>query len=288
VTGGGAGEGDVPAFWWSGRGGVPLAGDPAFDALLAGDLLPDAAAGGLRLAAEVIAALGEPPAPRELAAEAAAIAVFRSAGRRPAGPAGSGHRRHRLLSALPGARLGAAAAAAAAAVALVGAAAAAYAGALPAPVQKLAHDTLGAPPAPPAPPARPARPAHPVTQPRPGGTAPAARGLCTAYARLKAQGSASQQAAAFRRLAAAAGGPASVTAYCAAVTRPGATPPGPAASHPGRPAGNPPSHPPGQPGHPGGKPASPPSGQPGHPGGKPASPPSGQPGHPGGKPTGTP
>jgi hypothetical protein len=241
----------MPVFSWSPRSGVPPVGDPAFDALLAGDRLPEGAAGGLRPAAEVIAALSEPPVTRELAAEASAIAVFRTAGRRRSGPAGSRHGRHRLLTALLSVRLGAAAAAAA--LTLGGATAAAYAGALPAPVQKLAHDALGAPPA------RPARPARPVAQPLPGGTGPTAHGLCTAYARLKAQGSASQKAVAFRRLAAAAGGPASVTAYCAAVTRPGTTPPGKAASHsashPGRPAGKPASHPSGKPSHPGGKPA---------------------------------
>jgi hypothetical protein len=259
----------MPVFSSPGHGGVPLVGDPAFDALLAGDPLPDGAAGGLRPAAEVIAALGEPPAPRELAAEASAIAVFRSAGRRPAGPAGSGHRRHRLLTAPLSVRLGAAAAVAA--VALGGATGAAYAGALPAPVQKLAHDTLGAPPAPPA---HPGHPVTAVTRPRPGGTDLTPHGLCTAYARLKAQGGASQTAVAFRRLAAAAGGPARVTAYCAAVTRPGKTPPGQAASHPGRPAGKPAGHPSGKPSHPGNP------GKPSHPGGKPSNP--------GGKPADTP
>jgi hypothetical protein len=266
VSGSGVSDGDMSVFS-SRHGGVPLVGDPAFDALLAGDPLADGAADGLRPAAEVIAALGEPPAPRELAAEASAIAVFRSAGRRPAGLAGSGHRRPRLLSALLSVRLGAAAAVAA--VALGGATAAAYAGALPAPVQKLAHDTLGAPPAHRVPPAHPARPARPVTQPSPGGTESAPQRLCTAYARLKAQGSASQQAAALRILAAAAGGPRSVTSYCAAVTRRGTTPPGQAASHPAGPVGKPTSHPSGQPGHPGGKPTSHPSGQPSHLGGKP-------------------
>ena len=54
-----------------------------------------------------------------------------------------------------------AAAAAAAAVTLGGAAAAAYAGKLPAPVQKIAHDTIGAPKTPGAP------AAHPETRSRP-------------------------------------------------------------------------------------------------------------------------
>ena len=262
MSGNGVPDGDMPVFSWSPHGGVPPVGDPAFDALLAGDPLPEGAAGGLRPAAEMIAALSEPPATSELAAEASALAVFRTAGRGPAGRAGSRHRRHRWLTALPSVRLGAAAAAAA--VALGGATAAAYAGALPAPVQKLAHDTVGAPPA------HPAYPAHrvtAVTQSHPGGTGPTPHGLCTAYARLKAQGSASQKAVAFRRLATAAGGPASVTAYCATVTRPGTTPPGKAASHP---ASHPASHSAGNPGRPAGKPASHPPGKPSHPGGKPA------------------
>ena len=61
-----------------------------------------------------------------------------------------------MLASLLSAKL--AAARLAAAVTLGGAAAAAYAGKLPAPVQKFAHDTIGAPRTPGAQPAHPATP----------------------------------------------------------------------------------------------------------------------------------
>jgi hypothetical protein len=171
-----------------------------------------------------------------------------------------------LLTSLISAKL--AAIAAAAAVALGSAAAAAYAGALPAPAQKLAHDTIGAPAARPGP-----HPAHPATPVGPDPAGHAAYGLCTAYAHLKAQGSAKQKAVAFRNLATAAGGAAKITAYCAGIAHPGATPSSPPASHP---TDKPTSHPTGKPtSHPSGKPTSHPTG------GKPTS-------HPTGKPTDTP
>jgi hypothetical protein len=141
--------------------------------------------------------------------------------------------------------------AAAAVVALGGVTAAAYAGVLPAPAQKLAHGTIGAPAA---------RPTPSATPVGPGATGHAAYGLCTAYSHMKAHGSAGQKAVAFRNLAAAAGGPANVVAYCAGVTHPGTTPHGTSASHPaGRPTRLPSqahaSHPAGPPAtHPTGKP----------------------------------
>jgi hypothetical protein len=262
VTGGGASDGDMPIFPWPARSDVPPVGDAAFDALLAGELLPESAPGGLRPVAEAIAALSGPPLASELAGEASALAVFRGEIARSREPVRSGRRRHPVLARLLSARI--AAAAAVGAVALSGAAAAAYADVLPAPAQHLAHDILGAPRV------RPA--AHPATTAAPA--APelhAAYGLCTAYAQVRTHGSAGQKAAAFRKLAAAAGGTANVTAYCAAA-HPAATPSGQSA------------------GHTGGKPASPPTGKPAsHPGGKPTSHPGGKPtSHPGGKPTSTP
>lgn len=253
MTGGGVSDGDMPIFPWSARGDVPPVGDPAFDALLAGNLLSEDTAGGLRLVAEVIAALNAPPVTSELAAEASALRAFRAAGRS-GEPARSGLRRHPVLISLLSARL-AAAAAAAAAVALGGAAAAAYVGALPAPAQKLAHDIIGAPSA------------HPTAQPTPSATGvgpdatgPAAFGLCTAFAHLKAHGSAAEQAVAFRNLATAAGGAAKVTAFCAKVAHPGTTPSAEPTTHPtgkpsalpsqvptGRPSGKPTTHPTGKP-----------------------------------------
>jgi hypothetical protein len=269
MTGHGVSDDDMPIFTWSARGDVPPIGDPAFDALLAGNLLAEDTAEGLRPVAEAIAALNGAPAASELAAEANALAVFRGAVGMSAEPARSRRRRRPLLTSLISAKF--AAAAVAAAVTLGAAAAAAYAGALPAPVQKLAHDTIGAPSA---------RPSHPATPVGPDATDHAAYGLCTAYAHLKAHGSAAQKAVAFRNLATAAGGAAKVTAYCAGVAHPGATPSGKPTSHPG---GKPTSHPTGKPtSHPRGKPTSHPTGKPtSHPGGKPTS-------HPTGKPTDTP
>ena len=68
MTGGGASDDDMPIFTWSARGDVPKVGDPAFDVLLAGNLLPEDTAEGLRPVAEVIAALNRAPATSELAA----------------------------------------------------------------------------------------------------------------------------------------------------------------------------------------------------------------------------
>ncbi len=239
----------MPIFPWPARGDVPPAGDPAYDALLTENMLPEDAAEGLRPVAEAIAALNAAPAASELAAEASALAVFRGAAGLAAEPARSPRRRHPLLTSLLSAKL--AAAAAAAAVSLGGVAAAAYAGALPASMQKIAHDTLGAPAPHPS-----ARPSHPATPPGPDAAGRAAHGLCTAYAHLKADGSARQKAVAFRKLATAAGGAANVAAYCARVARPGPAPSGKPTSRP-KPAthrtGKPTRHP---------KPASRPTGKP--------------------------
>jgi hypothetical protein len=61
MTGGGVPDDDMPIFPWSSRGEVPPVGDPAFDALLAGNLLPEDTAEGLRPVAEAIAALNAAP-----------------------------------------------------------------------------------------------------------------------------------------------------------------------------------------------------------------------------------
>ena len=168
-----------------------------------------------------------------------------------------------------------AAAAAAAAVTVGGVAAAAYAGALPASMQKIAHDVVGAPSA-----HSSAQATHAATPVGPDATGHAAYGLCTAYAHLKADGSAKKKAVAFRNLVTAAGGAANVTAYCAKVAHPGTTPSGQPTSHPTgdsttHPTGKPTSHPTGDSTtHPTGKPTT-------HPTGKPTT-------HPTGKPTPTP
>jgi hypothetical protein len=159
-----------------------------------------------------------------------------------------------LLASLLSAR--AAAVAAVAALSLGGFATAAFAGALPAPAQQFAHHTFGAPAADGGQltgthPSATATPAAPNSA-GPNATGPAAFGLCTAWAHAKAHGTSSQQAVAFRNLAAAAGGASNVAAYCAAVPHPG-----PSSSHPAHPAGPPASHPTGPPAsHPTGKPSS--------------------------------
>ena len=215
----------MPIFPWPARGDVPNAGDPVFDALLTGNLLPEDAAEGLRPVAEAIAALNAAPSASELAAEASALAVFRGAAGVSAEPARSPRRRHPLPTSLLSAKLAAAGAAVAVSVGAV--AAAAYAGALPASVQKIAHDTLGAPAPHPS-----TRPSHPATPAGPDAAGRAAHGLCNAYAHLKADGSARQKAVAFRKLATAAGGAANVAAYCARVASPRPTPSGKPTRHP--------------------------------------------------------
>jgi hypothetical protein len=174
-----------------------------------------------------------------------------------------------VLTSLLSAKL--AAAASVAAVAL-GGTAAAFTGTLPAPVQKLAHTTIGAPAA------HHSAPATPVG-PQPAGNA--GSGLCTAWTHMKAHGTATQKATAFRNLAAAAGGAANVKAFCASVIHPG-----PSAHPTGKP-----SHPTGQPSsHPTGQPSGLPTGKPSpHPTGQPTSLPTGGPtSHPTGKPTSLP
>jgi hypothetical protein len=114
-------------------------------ALLAGkgDVAP-----GLQPVADVLAALSAEPSLGELAGEARALAEFR---RRAVVPVPRRHARRGTAGL--GTRLSAKAGAGAAAAALVlgGAATAAFANMLPAPIQRLAHDVIGAPDAPSAP-----------------------------------------------------------------------------------------------------------------------------------------
>ena len=247
-------RGDVPDAHMpntpeSQRADMPEFPDNALDALLDGDSLTQDAAAGLQPVAALLAALTAAPEGGELAGHARALAQFRRGDGMPAHSHPTARRRPRLLTSLLSAK--AAAAAAAAAVALGGAATAAYAGALPAPAQQFAHNAIGAPSP---------KPSHsPASQPAatpsgPDATGPAAFGLCTAYTHAKAHGTASQQAVAFRNLAAAAGGSASIAAYCATVPHPGSShapasaPASHASSHPtGKPSSLPTQHPPGKP-----------------------------------------
>jgi hypothetical protein len=277
MTGGGAYDGDMPAFPSPAHGEIPPVGDPAYDALLARTLPPEHAPAGLGPVAGAFAALRTATVHSGMTAEANALAAFRSAVGRPAEPARPRRRRHPMLTSLLSAKL--AAAAAAAAVTLGGAAAAAYTGKLPAPAQKFAHDTIGAPKTPGTQPAHSATPQPTVL---PGHSA---YGLCTAYAQQEAHGSAARKATAFRKLAAAAGGAAHISAYCATVAHPGNPSPEATSTHPtGKPTTLPSHAPPTHPGkpttlpshapptHPGGKPTTQSShAPPTHPAGKPAS-----------------
>jgi hypothetical protein len=129
----------------------PAVTDIDLAALLAGkrDVAP-----GLQPVADVLAALSAEPSRGELAGEARALAEFR---RRTGVPAPRRHA-HRSTAGLTS-RLSAKAAAGAAAATLVlgGAATAAFANMLPAPIQRFAHDVIGAPDAPSAPQPVPAR-----------------------------------------------------------------------------------------------------------------------------------
>jgi hypothetical protein len=187
--------------------------DTSLAALLTGEQSSPDSALGLLLLAKALAELASHPAADELQGEYETLAAFRSQ----FGAPGRAHQpRHRpwLLSR---ALLLKAVTAAAAILSLGGLATAAYAGALPAGLQRLAHDVIGAP--------TPA--AHPATGPlqaSPGAAGHPGHGLCAAWVNAKAHGTRKQRAVAFGAVAVAAGGPDRVTAYCAKAAHP-ATPP---------------------------------------------------------------
>jgi hypothetical protein len=244
----------MPNLWWLSSQDAPEIGDASLAALLAGEEPAEGLAPGLQPLADGLAALTARPASDELAGEAAALAEFYHEVGVPVPVSRSRHRRHPVLTPLLSAR--AAAVAAVAALSLGGFATAAFAGALPAPAQQFAHHTFGAPAANGEPTGTHASAA--ATPAGPDATGPAAFGLCTAWAHAKAHGTPSQQAVAFRNLAAAAGGASNVAAYCATVPHPG-----PSSSHTSHPTGPPTSHPTGPPAsHPTGPPATHPSSPP--------------------------
>jgi hypothetical protein len=231
---------DMPNFPWPSRRDAPEIGNASLAALLAGAELPAGSPPELQPVADVLAALTAGPAGDELAGEYAALAAFRNRVGVPVPAHQPRHRRHPLLASLLSAR--AAAATAVAALSFGGFATAAFAGALPAPAQQFAHSTIGAPAAGDRQPTG-THPSATATPVGPDATGPAAFGLCTAWAHAKAHGTSSQQAVAFRNLAAAAGGAANVAAYCAAVPHPGASSSHPTGRHTSHPSGPPTSHP---------------------------------------------
>jgi hypothetical protein len=210
----------MPNIPWAARRDTPVITGTSLAALLAGTELPAASPPDLLPVVDVLAALRAGPASDELAGEAAVLAEFRSRVQVPV-PARRG-RRQKPAWHFPILSGRAAATAAAAVLGFGGVATAAYAGALPAPIQQFAHDVFGAPSA--GGTSAGGRPSAGQTPSGPGATSGVAYGLCTAWADAKAHGTAKQQAAAFHKLAIAAGGPGSVAAYCAVVLHPGASP----------------------------------------------------------------
>jgi hypothetical protein len=217
---------DMLNFLWQSRMDLPEIGDEALDALLAQDRGPGETAAPLRPVADVLAALRAAPNHGELTGLDPVLAEFRGASSMPDGCHRSRPRRPALLRTLLSVKV---AAAAVAAAVLGGSVAAAYAGVLPAALQKIAHNSIAAPAASAKPSPHQTHRAGTPVGPDPAG--PAAHGLCTAYFHAEAQGSAAQQAVAFGKLAAAAGGGGEVAAYCASAPRPRAGAHGKPAGH---------------------------------------------------------
>ena len=185
--------------------------------------------------AEVLASMTAEPTEEDLVGFDAALAAFTAAGSEGAATPVAAPSRWRRLLAAPAAAV----AAAATVVVTGGMAAAAYNGALPDPLQELAHRTIGAPavghPRPTATPAAPETSGAPSTTapgptttptappsaavtPGPAATGPAAIGLCQAFLR----GGVSPGSAAYHSLEVAAGSD-SITVYCNGVVHPSPT-----------------------------------------------------------------
>jgi hypothetical protein len=231
---------DMPNFTRPSRQDAPLISDASLAALLAGVELPPDAAPLLRPLARTLAGLAGRPTEDELYGETDTLTAFRDY----FGAPGPAHRRRwnrRQLLRSRSLPLRAVAAATAI-LGLGGLATAAYAGALPAGLQRIAHDIIGAP-------AAGAQPASRPSPHIPAATGQPAYGMCTAWAQAKAHGTRDQRAAAFNALAAAAGGPGNVTAFCTATARtaPPSSRSAPTRSHSGKPTALPTPHASGEP-----------------------------------------
>jgi hypothetical protein len=220
----------------------------------------DLAAPGVSELAALVAAARTPAHRSELVGESAAVAAFIAARDNGISSTSTRHRRTSVLSTLLASKL--ALAAAAGAVTLSGVSAAAFTGTLPDSAQALAHRVVGAPAAgddvtdgdtdatgdetlATVETSETSKPS--ATPVGPDATGSAAFGLCTAYtAQLRSGQTPDQSSVAFRNLAAAAGGPDGVVAYCTTVmtAHSASHPTGSPTSHP---TGSPTSHPTGSP-----------------------------------------
>jgi hypothetical protein len=139
VTGNDVPDVDMPNIPQPQRQDEPVVTDADLAALLAGttDVAP-----GLRPVADVLAALVAEPTGMEFAGEASALAEFR---RRAGEPVPARRARRSTNGRSSRFRVKVGASVTAVAVVLGGGAAAAFAGVLPAPIQRLAHEAIGAP-----------------------------------------------------------------------------------------------------------------------------------------------
>jgi len=211
-------------------------------ALLAGAELPLDSPAGMRPVAEVLAALRAGPAGDELAGEQAALSQFRQQAGVSVLPRRSRRRRPVML-------IAALAATAAVSLAVIGLSLDAYSGGLPGPIQRIAHDAIGAPAAgteqstsaSPIPVPSGTPPGRPGVGPPPGhgGTTGALSQLCASYQGTHGRGGGVGRSTAFHELITAAGGAGKIPVFCARVLHPGPPPPGAPSPH-----APPPPHPP--------------------------------------------
>lgn len=209
-------------------------------ALLAGAELPPDSPAGMRPVAEVLAALRAGPAGDELAGEQAALSQFRQQVGVSVLPRRSRRRRPVML-------IAALATTAAVTLAVIGLSLDAYSDGLPGPMQRIAHDAIGAPAAGteqstsaspiPVPSGTPAgRRAGPP--PGHGGATGTLSQLCASYQSTHGHGGGLGRSTAFHELITAAGGAGKIPAFCARVLHPGPPPGAPSPHAP------PPPHPP--------------------------------------------
>ena len=122
-----------------------MTGDPSLAELLAWAQFTPSSAPEMKPVGEILAALTAGPADDELAGETAALVAYRNRGGAPRPATRARRRRRDPLFSFPSVRVAATVGAAAAVLSVSAFATAAYTQVLPAPVQRLAHDFIGAP-----------------------------------------------------------------------------------------------------------------------------------------------